>query len=353
LLLTKFQKQLCNILQDSLPLSSDPFDKIAASLNAPTETVLNEIKSLQNSGLIRRIAPLINYRALGFTATLVTAHIPESKIPHVADAVNSINNVSHNYLRDHHYNLWFTLIAPSKTKIDKTLENLSADCDCDFHSLPALRTFKLNVRFDADSNGRCLMQNNAKIPQTNPVNLSENEKRVLSKLQTGLKTVPRPFEPLAANGLTEQNALKIIRQLINKGVIRRLAATVDYRSLGFTANALFVAEVPEEKILDAGRSLAALPLVSHCYQRATFENWPYNLFAMLHSRSLDQIKDAASRFLHPIPEHHRLRPAPLGKRTKENPRQIRLLISFYRPSPKKHTKSFIDSNEISSPPRNR
>lgn len=296
MLLTKFQKQLCNILQDGLPLSPNPFDKIAASLNAPTETVLREIKTLQNSGLIRRIAPLINYRALGLTATLVAAHIPENKIPLVAEAVNLINHVSHNYLRAHYYNLWFTLIAPSKTKIDHTLANLSADCDCTFHSLPALRTFKLNVRFDADSDGRRLMQNNAKIPQTNPVNLSENEKLVLSKLQTGLKPVQHPFKPLAADGLSEQDVLKIIRQLLKKGVIRRLAAIVDYRSLGFTANALFVAEVPEKNILDAGRNLAAIPLVSHCYQRATFENWPYNLFAMLHSRSLDQIKDAVSRF---------------------------------------------------------
>ncbi len=296
MLLTKFQKQLCNILQDSLPLSPDPFAKIAASINTPAETVLNEIKSLQNSGLIRRIAPIINYRALGFTATLVTAHIPENKIPHVAKAVNSINHVSHNYLRDHHYNLWFTLIAPSKTKINQTLTNLSADCDCTFHSLPALRTFKLNVRFDADSDGRRLMQNNAKIPQTKPVKLNEKEKLVLSKLQNGLKTVQHPFEPLAADGLKEEEALKIIRQLLKKGVIRRIAAIVDYRSLGFNANALFVAEVPEKNILDAGRNLAALPLVSHCYQRTTFQNWPYNLFAMLHSRSIDQIKDAASQF---------------------------------------------------------
>ncbi|MHC4739059.1 MAG: hypothetical protein ACYS9Y_09180, partial [Planctomycetota bacterium] len=142
------------------------------------------------------------------------------------------------------------------------------------------------------------MQNNAKIPQTqtNPVNLNENEKRVLSKLQTGLKPVQHPFEPLAADGLNAQNVLKIIQKLLNKGVIRRLAAIVDYRSLGFTANALFVAEVPEKKIIDAGRNLAALPLVSHCYQRTTFQNWPYNLFAMLHSRSLDQIKDAVSQF---------------------------------------------------------
>jgi len=296
LLLTKLQKKLCNILQDGLPLSPDPFDKIAASLNAPTESVLDEIKSLQNSGLIRRIAPIINYRALGLTATLATAHVPENKIPRVADAVNSINRVSHNYLRDHHYNLWFTLIAPSKTEINRTLANLSAECDCTFHSLPALRTFKLNVRFDADSDGRSLMQNNAKIPQTKPVNLNEKEKRVLSKLQTGLKTVPHPFEPLTADGLSEEDALKIVERLLKKGVIRRIAAIVDYRTLGFTANALFVAEVPEKNILDAGRNLAAIPLVSHCYQRAAFQNFPYNLFAMLHSRSLDQIKDAASRF---------------------------------------------------------
>lgn len=296
MLLTKLQKQLCNLLQNGLLVCQRPFEKIAKSLNTDEKAVLQQIEQLKEAGIIRRIAALLNYRALGMTATLVTAHIPQQNLNQVTQAVNSLKQVSHNYLRSHFYNLWFTIQAESNEQIDSILSNLSADFSFDFHSLPAEHVFKLDVRFDAESEGKTLLPSANQIPAAKPLKLNENQKLILSKLQNDLQPTAKPFDFLSSQALPPEDALKITQQLIDKGVIRRIAAVVDYRRLGFVANALFVSEVAKQRIIDAGRRLSALPMVSHCYQRKTFENWPYNLFAMMHSRSLAEIEDIAAEF---------------------------------------------------------
>ena len=137
--LTKFQKRLCNVLQNGLPICSEPFADLAKSLDSDEETVLREIAELKNAGVIRRIGAVINYRALGRTSTLVAAHIPESNLQEVTEAVNSLDDVSHNYLRSHYYNLWFTLQAQTAEQIEVMLSNLSARFGVKFHSLPVQR----------------------------------------------------------------------------------------------------------------------------------------------------------------------------------------------------------------------
>ena len=102
--LTKLQKQLCNALQEGLPICSRPFDDLAKFLDSDEGKVLREIEELKRAGVIRRICALINYRALGRTSTLVAAHIPEENLQEVAETVNSLRDVSHNYLRKHYYN---------------------------------------------------------------------------------------------------------------------------------------------------------------------------------------------------------------------------------------------------------
>ena len=85
--------------------------------------------------------------------------------------------------------------------------------------------------------------------------------------------------------------------MIEKGVIRRIAAVIDYQKLGFNANVLFACEVPEERIIETGEKLAQLEIVSHCYQRKTFENWSYNLFAMMHGHDMDEINEKVNIFI--------------------------------------------------------
>jgi DNA-binding Lrp family transcriptional regulator len=238
---------------------------------------------------------LINYRSLGLSSTLVTAHIPKENLPEVVAAVNSLENVSHNYLRTHYYNLWFTLQAASIKETDIMLANLSARFGLDFHSLPAERVFKLDVRFDPDNQNE-LLDSTPQIPTYEIVCLSDSEKFLLTKLQTDLDIIARPFDFLCGENLAIEDTLRILTELTDKGVIRRIAAVVDHHKLGFVANVLFVAEVGPDRIVEAGSALARFGIVSHCYQRRPFENWPYNLFAMMHSRSMGEIQRTIDKF---------------------------------------------------------
>jgi len=295
--LTKFQKQLCNALQKGLPTCWRPFAEIAKTLHSDETEILKQTKQLKDVGLIRRISALINYRALGLTSTLVAAHVPEQNLPEAVEAVNSLDNVSHNYRRHHYYNLWFTLQAQTSEQIRAILLNLGGRFGIDFHSLPVKRVFKLDVRFDAESEGQALLQQIQETPKTEPVKLNENDKLVLLKLQDNLELAEEPFAFLCGEGLTKENVLKTIADLIDKGVIRRIAVVVDHRKLGFTANVLFAGEVPNERIVSAGKRLARFAIVSHCYERETFEGWPYNLFAMMHGSSMGQIQRVIDKFI--------------------------------------------------------
>ena len=234
--LSKLQRKLCNALQEGLPICSRPFDDLAKYLDSDEETVLREIKELKRAGVIRWIRALINYRALGKTSTLVAAHIPEENLQEVTEAVSSLRDVSHNYLRSHYYNLWFTLQAESAEQIEVTLSNLSGRLDIDFYSLPVRRAFKLDVRFDTE--GQLLSQDVEQAPRGETVELDENQKRILSKLQDELDVIAEPFDFLCSEGLEKEEILRIIAELIDKGVIRRIAAVLNHRKLGFVANIL-------------------------------------------------------------------------------------------------------------------
>ena len=294
--LTKLQKQLCNARQDGLPICSRPFDDLAKFLDSDEKTVLQEIRHLNREGFIRRISALINYRALGRASTLVAAHIPQENLQEVIEAVNSLRDVSHNYLRKHYYNLWFTFQAESPGQIGVMLSNLSARFDIDFHSLPVKRIFKLDVRFDTESEGQ-LSQDVEEIPESEAVELNESEELILSKLQDDLEPIAKPFDFLCSEGLGGEEALRVIAELIDKGVIRRIAAVVDHRKLGFVANVLFAGEVSQDKVIEAGKALARFRVVSHCYERRALKDWPYNLFAMMHGRSIGEIQRVVDKFI--------------------------------------------------------
>jgi DNA-binding Lrp family transcriptional regulator len=294
--LTDFQKKLVNALQDGLAVCRRPFAEIAKRLGSNEKEVLQQIDNLHKNGVIRRIYVLLNHRAIGLKSTLVAAHVPVESIQKVAEAINTHEGVSHNYLRDHHYNLWFTLRTQSARKTNLILVELSTRFGINFHSLPAKRVFKLDVRFDAEHKEQILLHDSQEVPKNKVVELNREQKLILSKLLPILKLTTEPFDMLCSEGLQRQDILRILKELIDKGVIRRIAAAVDHQRLGFVANVLFACEVPQDRIIQAGKNLAKFRAVSHCYERETFEGWSYNLFAMMHGRTMSDIQQVVSRF---------------------------------------------------------
>lgn len=300
--LTEFHKRLCNHLQRGLPIVSQPFAEIAAELECTEVDVLDQSKELNASGVLRRICAVLNQRALGMASTLVTAHVPDEQLVTVTAAINALPGVSHNYLRNHRFNVWFTLQAESSEQLHLCLVELRARFDIAFHSLPVTHVFKLDVRFDAGSDDGVLLRDVERVPGTEAVALRDEQKQVLTGLRDGLDIVSRPFDTVRPTGMAEPEMFALLAELIEVGVIRRIAGVLNHHKLGFTANVMLAAQVDPKHVIDAGRWLAHSGTVSHCYERQVFEGWPYNLFAMMHGRTMAQIQHTIDRLTeaHPI-----------------------------------------------------
>jgi DNA-binding Lrp family transcriptional regulator len=300
--LTTFEKRLCNALQNGLPVCRRPYAEVAKQLGVDEQKVLEGTRRLAKRGVIRRIGAVINWRAIGKASTLVTACVPERKMKKVVEAVNELEGVSHNYLRKHRYNLWWTLRANSQREITAVLKKLSKQFSVEFYSLPAQRIFKLDVRFNAQSGGRRLLgvSGTGPLPKAcrgRQAEMDEADRRILAGLQEGLEVVERPYNFLCKDDLSISEVLTRLATMLEKGVIYRIGAVVNHHKLGFVANAMFVCKVGGARVIETGQKLAELNIVSHCYQRKTFAGWPFNIFAMMHGRSQADIRRVVDRFV--------------------------------------------------------
>jgi DNA-binding Lrp family transcriptional regulator len=142
-------RSILNEIQSDFPISPRPYRDLGKRLNLSEKEILDRVKALKAEGIIRRIGGNFNSRMLNFKSTLCAAKVPEEKLDEFARAVNEHPGVTHNYLRNHEYNVWFTFIAPSMASIEKALQEIrKATGVTDILNLPALRTFKIKVDFD-------------------------------------------------------------------------------------------------------------------------------------------------------------------------------------------------------------
>ncbi|MGB9802431.1 Lrp/AsnC family transcriptional regulator, partial [Desulfofundulus sp.] len=127
--------------------------------------------------------------------------------------------------------------------------------------------------------------------------LNQLEKDIIRTLQEGLPLVSRPFLVLAQKlGISEEELLSRVRDLVERGIIRRFGAAVRHQDLGYIFNAMVVWQVPEERIEEVGRLMASFDEVSHCYQRpARPPEWPYNLFTVVHGQTAQDCREIAAR----------------------------------------------------------
>ncbi len=128
------------------------------------------------------------------------------------------------------------------------------------------------------------------------MDLSELDKQIIKELQNGLPLVSRPFQVLAQRvGITEDEFLARMHGIQRAGIMRRIGAALRHRHVGFTANAMIVWQIPEDRIVDTGNRMAQLPEVTHCYQRATLPHWPYNFYTMVHGHNREECQKIAER----------------------------------------------------------
>ena len=146
--LTDFDKRLLNLLQGNLPVCSRPFARLGEVLETTEEHVLSRLEELKRAGYLRRIGTFFNSEQLGYHGTLIALRVAEAQIPSVAQAVNRYAGVTHNYEREGRYNLWFTLLSPSRSAEEKILADVAALPGVEqLMSLRANKRYKINVQF--------------------------------------------------------------------------------------------------------------------------------------------------------------------------------------------------------------
>lgn len=147
--LDNLDRELLNIIQSDFPLTAEPYKDLAESLGTGEEEVLARLKRLIDNRTIRRLGGIFDSRKLGYTGTLCALKVPPDEVESAAGVVNSYPGVTHNYLRDHDYNMWFTLLARDKDEISRITGEIRQKTGIkDIISLPAVKLFKIRVNFD-------------------------------------------------------------------------------------------------------------------------------------------------------------------------------------------------------------
>jgi DNA-binding Lrp family transcriptional regulator len=291
-------RQLLDLLQESVPLVPRPFAALGRELDLSEEEVLSRTQRLKEDGIIRQIGPIFSSRRLGYQSTLAAFHVEPARLEEVAAIISAHPGVSHNYSRNHFYNLWFTLTVPPHQSLEREIARLAEESRVGDHlNLPSLRLFKIGVHFDmSGKRARSEAETSAREADAS-VPLTDFERDVVRVLQGHMPLVPRPFEGAAAElGVTTERLLETTRDLDRRGVLRRFSAVLKHRKAGFTANGMACWVIPEERIAQAGAAAAACPSVSHCYQRPAHPpRWPYNLFTMVHGRTRGEVETVVER----------------------------------------------------------
>jgi len=274
--------RLLDEFQRGLPLVPRPYAAMGEWLGIDECAVIGRLLALKAQGFISRVGATITPNTAG-ASTLAAMSVPEERVEEVAALVGAEIGVNHSYLREDQWNLWFVATAPDAAELEAMLARISHKAALRVLDLRLVTPFNIDLGFS-------LSGRTEPVPAVRPARpevLGADDRPLLQTLATGLALVARPYAAVSVSlGLDEDAVLERIRLLTAAGIISRLGVIVHHRALGWTANAMVVWELPEERIPRAGKLAAAHPGVTLCYQRRKVPDlWPYTLYNMVHARS--------------------------------------------------------------------
>ncbi len=287
-------KRLLNLMQGHFPIAPRPYQHVAAEAGISEEEAIERVRHLLEERIIRQVTPIFDTRALGYSSMLVAAKVDPDNPWRAASIINQHPGVSHNYLRNHEFNIWFTIATEpdSPLGVDGTLEVLGRLAGADsIRQLPTLKLFKIRMDLEMEAGTEALAT------AAEAVTPAETERQpydqfdvdVIRALQGDLPVIPAPYGPAAAQlGIPQERLLGHLEEMQQRRLLRRVAAILFHRRAGFSANGMGVWKVPDERIAELGPRMAAFRGISHCYQRPTYEDWPYSIFTMAHGRSKEE-----------------------------------------------------------------
>lgn len=273
---------LMDEFQRDFPLVPQPFAVLGVALGISEAEVITRLTQLQTAGRVARVGGTVRPNTAG-ASTLAALAVPEVRIEAVAAIVNDEDGVNHSYLREDEWNLWFVATAPDAIGLQASLDRIAARTGLKVLPLPLLRAFNIDLGFRL-TGARAALTTDLAHDETA---LHPTDRPLLQIMSKGLPLVARPFTAVAPTlGWTEAQVLDRLQSLSNARILTRIGVIVRHRAIGWAANAMVVWDVAPQDMETAGRSLAALPGVTLCYQRQTVPGlWRYGLFSMIHGQS--------------------------------------------------------------------
>lgn len=287
-------RQLLDQIQVDFPLSERPYRLLAERLSSTEDEIINRLRKLKDEDrVIRTISAIFDGKKLGYASALIAVKVPLDKISSVVQRINSSPLVSHNYSRNHEYNIWFTLSIPEEKDIETLVRNFVEEFELSSYLvLPSLKTYKLKVKFDMESTQEvfekpfCSVRNCASC-----FGIDDTDRSVIKQLQADLPFTKTPFNDLA-NQINIQPAffISLANEYLSGCLMRRYCASLRHRVIGYNSNAMVVWSVDEEDIDKLGHDVKRFKFVSHCYQRKLYPQWPYNFYTMVHAKTEDDLE---------------------------------------------------------------
>ena len=305
--LDELDREILNEIQWTFPLTERPYHDIAKKFGVSPQDIMTRLRKMKESGVLRQLSAIFDTRRLGYKSSLVAMEVEPDRLEYVAGQINRHPGVSHNYERDHRFNLWFTLAIPPSSDLRTELDRFSELPGIrNVRMLPTIRLFKIGVKLDMVDSKKHAVSPSEEGRRVRDTRFEPNEadKEFVRQLQKDLRLVEEPFLEYAQQlNTTVPEIFAKLREYEEIGVLRRFAAILRHRDAGFTANGMIVWKVPRHRIDEVGQKLGAFPQVSHCYQRPTYPDWPYNIFSMIHCKSTEEADTMALQISEQVQVH--------------------------------------------------
>ena len=291
-------RRLLNRIQSDFPLVARPFEELGQPLGISEDEVIARMRALKAGRIVRQVSAIFDTRSLGYKSSLVAMRVDPARITEAARIINEHPGVTHNYERNHQYNLWFTIAVPPTSDLEAVVQRIHELAGAEVtRVMYTLRLFKIGVNLDMtgqrapDAIAAPEYREQDRV-RARDFTVSELDKMVIRELQEDLPIEAQPFKTLAERiGLDEDGLFAVMHSLVERGFMRRMAAILYHRRAGFRANGMGVWAVPEDDVIELGERMASFANVSHCYRRPTYPDWPYNVFTMVHGKSVEECEE--------------------------------------------------------------
>ena len=295
----ELKRRLIDEWQGGFPLCERPFAVMAEQLNTDEAVVLQILQDLLADGTLTRFGPLYQIERMGGAFSLAALQVPEIDFECIAAIVNRFPEVAHNYRRDHVLNMWFVLATETSAEIADTVARLEKATKLPVFNFPKEKEYFIEARFGVGASG--VNHTQSTHDSSSKITLSLERLAQLRPLihatQAGLPLTLQPYHTLATQLNSDvMTVITGLQNLLEAGAIRRIGVVPNHYRIGYTANGMSVWNVADERVDELGAQVGALQFVTHCYRRPRhLPHWPYNLFAMIHGASRDEVTTKAEQ----------------------------------------------------------